>query len=145
LFPPSARRLEESPPPRARAAQAAGGTVLIVDDDEGILDVSREVIARAGFHVLTARGGREALDRVRELGAAAIDAVVLDLAMPDMGGEETFLRLRELGDDLPVILVTGYDADRVAECFAARGLDAFLRKPWEPEELVATVRQVLRR
>ena len=80
-----------------------------------------------------------------ELGAAAVDAVVLDLAMPDMSGEETFLRLRELRADLPVILVSGYDEARVADRFAARGLDAFLGEPWEPEELVAKVQQVLGR
>jgi PAS domain S-box-containing protein len=145
LFPLSARRPAASVTPSARAAQPTGGTVLIVDDDEGILEVAGEVIARAGFRVLKARGGCEALDRVREVGAAAVDAVVLDLAMPDMSGEETFLRLRELRGDLPVILVSGYDAARVADRFAARGLDAFLGKPWEPEELVATIRQVLRR
>ncbi len=145
LFPLSTRRPEAIVPSSARVAQESGGTVLIVDDDEGILEVAGEVIARAGFRVLKARGGLEALDRVRECGALAIDAVVLDLAMPDMSGEETFLRLRELRADLPVILVTGYDAARVADRFAARGLDAFLRKPWEPDELVATVRQVLRR
>jgi PAS domain S-box-containing protein len=145
LFPPSARRLEASAAPRARGAKASGGTVLIIDDDEGILEVAGEVLARAGFRVLKAHGGCDALDRLREAGAATVDAVVLDLAMPDMSGEETFLRLRELRGDLPVILVTGYDAARVADRFAARGLDAFLRKPWEPEELVATVRQVLHR
>ncbi len=84
--------------------------MLLVDDDEGILEVTGEVLVRAGFRVLTARGGREALDRVRAAGVGGIDAVVLDLAMPDMSGEEVFLRLRELRSDLPVILVTGYDA-----------------------------------
>jgi CheY-like chemotaxis protein len=69
--------------------------------------------------------------------------VLLDLAMPDMSGEEAFLRLRERRGDLPVILVTGYDAARVAERFAARGLDAMLRKPWEADELVATVRKLV--
>jgi len=95
--------------------------------------------------VLTAHGGGEALDRVREAGVDGVDAVVLDLAMPDMSGEEAFLRLRELRSDLPVILVTGYDAASVADRFAARGLAAFLHKPWEPEDLVATLRKILPR
>ncbi len=144
LFPPSAaRHPEASATSRTDVSPAVGGTVLIVDDDEGILEVASEVLTRAGFRVLAARGGREALDHVREIGVAAVDAVLLDLTMPDMSGEELFLRLREARSDLPVILVTGYDAARVAERFAARGLDAFLRKPWEPEELVGAIRQVL--
>jgi len=143
LFPPSPRRPEAIPTRRAPAAAANGGTVLLVDDDEGILEVTGAVVARAGFRVLTARGGREALDRLREAGVDGVDAVVLDLAMPDMSGEETFLRLRELRGDLPVILVTGYDAASLADRFAARGLAAFLHKPWEPEDLIATLRKVV--
>ena len=64
--------------------------------------------------------------------------------MPEMSGEELFLRLRELRPDLPVILVTGYDAARAAERFSARGLDGFLHKPWEPEDMVAAVRSAPR-
>jgi PAS domain S-box-containing protein len=143
LFPPSERHPEASATPRVHAA--TGGTVLLVDDDEGILEVTGEVLLRAGFRVLTARGGGEALDRVREAGADGVDAVVLDLAMPDMSGEEAFLRLRELRSELPVILVTGYDAASSADRFAARGLAAFLHKPWEPEDLIATLRKVLPR
>jgi CheY-like chemotaxis protein len=145
LFPPSARPPDASATPRAPAAAVGGGTVLLVDDDEGILEVTGEVLLRAGFRVLTAHGGGEALDRVREAGVDGVDAVVLDLAMPDMSGEEAFLRLRELRSDLPVILVTGYDAASIADRFAARGLAAFLHKPWEPEDLVATLRKIIPR
>ncbi len=60
-----------------------------------------------------------------------------------MSGEETFLLLRELRGDLPVILVTGYDAASLADRFAAHGLAAFLHKPWEPEDLIATLRKVV--
>jgi PAS domain S-box-containing protein len=145
LFPPSARRPEASATPRTPAAAVGGGIVLLVDDDEGILEVTGEVLVRAGFRVLTAHGGGEALDRVREAGVDGVDAVVLDLAMPDMSGEEVFLRLRELRSDLPVILVTGYDAASIADRFAARGLAGFLHKPWEPEDLVATLRKIIPR
>jgi DNA-binding NtrC family response regulator len=145
LFPPSARRPEASATPHAPAAAANGGTVLLVDDDEGILEVTGEVLLRAGFRVLTARGGHEALECVRLAGVDGVDAVVLDLAMPDMSGEEAFLRLSELRSDLPVILVTGYDAASIADRFAARGLAAFLHKPWEPENLIATLHKVLSR
>jgi PAS domain S-box-containing protein len=144
LFPPSVRRPEPREVARPVAMSSRSGTVLIVDDDDGIRELAAEVLARAGFSVLSARGGCEALECLQAFGADRVGVVLLDLAMPDMSGEEAFLRLREFRSDLPVILVTGYDASRVAERFAARGLDALLRKPWEPEDLIAAVRANLR-
>lgn len=143
LFPPSARGPAAVSKVEVVETSSRSGTVLVVDDDDGIRELAGEVLARAGFRVLKASGGREALERVREVGADGVDVVLLDLAMPDMSGEQAFLRLRELRGDLPVILVTGYDAAHIAENFAARGIDALLRKPWEPEDLVITVRKLL--
>jgi hypothetical protein len=59
--------------------------------------------------------------------------------------DETLLALRERRPGLPVILVTGYDAERAAERFAARGLDDFLRKPYDPDQLIGKVRLAVRR
>ena len=139
LFPVSARRPIAIDAKKVASPAPCGGTVLVVDDDEGIRELAGEILGAAGFRVLTASGGHEALERVRAEGAERIDVVLLDLAMPDMSGEEAFLRLREIRGDLPVILVTGYDAGHVAESFAAGGLDGLLRKPWEPEDLVDAV------
>jgi PAS domain S-box-containing protein len=140
LLPPSVRPAAPAPAAPGDLAGAIRGTVLVVDDDEGVRELAREVLERAGFRVRTVGDGRAALELVRAA-PAAIDAVLLDLAMPDMSGEEAFLRLRELRGDLPVVLVTGYDAARAADHFAARGLQGFLRKPWEPEALVEAVQQ----
>jgi DNA-binding response OmpR family regulator len=64
--------------------------------------------------------------------------------MPDLDGEATFLRLRVLRPGLPVVLVSGYDAEQASQRFAAAGLDGFLRKPFEPGELAAAVHVALR-
>jgi DNA-binding response OmpR family regulator len=65
--------------------------------------------------------------------------------MPDLGGEATFLRLRALRPELPVVLVSGYDAEQASQRFAARGLDGFLRKPFEPDEVCAALHAALHR
>jgi PAS domain S-box-containing protein len=143
-FPPSPRVAAEGEVgQRVERTTASRGALLVVDDDAAILDLDREILVRAGYDVLTAPDGGVALELLR--GGTAVDAVVLDLTMPGLGGEETFLQLRQLRPALPVILVSGFDAAHTAERFAAQGLDGFLRKPFEPEDLVAMVGEVLAR
>jgi CheY-like chemotaxis protein len=135
-----ARRFERP----ALAREARRGRLLVVDDDAALRELVAEILTRAGFEVIAADGGQAAIEAVGRA-PERIDAVLLDLAMPQLGGEETFLRLRELAPDLPVILVSGYDAARASLRFAAQGLDEFLHKPFEPEQLVAAVEAALSR
>jgi PAS domain S-box-containing protein len=143
VFAPSVQRALPPPPPLERPP-AKGARVLVVDDDAGVLELASEVLARAGHRVRVASGGIEAIEIVRAA-PDAVDLVVLDVAMPDIGGDEVFLAVRALRADLPVILVTGYDAARASSRVAEHGLDGFLRKPWEPEDLVGAVEQALAR
>jgi PAS domain S-box-containing protein len=129
---------KRGPPP----ASLASGTVLVVDDEEGVLELAQEFLQRAGFDVVAASGGREALEIFRAR-AAEIDAVVLDLIMPDFDGDETLAEIRRVRSDVPVILMTGYVEEKTAEDFAARDVSAFIRKPYEPEALVDSVRASL--
>ena len=142
LLPPSARSVATVPAPVLTADASASGAVLLVDDDDGVLELAREVLERAGYRVLATTSPNEAIERLAD--APDLVAALLDLVMPEMSGEELFLRLREQRPDLPVILVTGYDAARAAERFSARGLDGFLHKPWEPEEMIAAVQRAAR-
>jgi PAS domain S-box-containing protein len=144
LFPPAARAavsVEAEPP--VGAVRPGGGTVLVVDDDASVLELAQEFLRRAGFAVVTAGGGEEAV-ALLAAEPAAIDGVLLDLAMPGMDGEETFLALRALRSDLPVVLVSGYDAQHASLRFGAPGLRHFLSKPYEPAALVAKVEEALR-
>jgi len=72
-----------------------------------------------------------------------IDAVVLDLVMPEMAGDETFDALRQIRPDLPILLVSGYDKEMAGERFLGRGIAGFLYKPYEPEELVERLRSIV--
>ena len=72
-----------------------------------------------------------------------INAVLLDLVMPEMGGEETFDALRRIRPEIPILLLSGYDKQMVSERFLGRGVTSFLYKPYEPEELIERVRSAL--
>jgi CheY-like chemotaxis protein len=128
----------EAPPKEPAPAAASLGRVLLVDDEAFVLEVGAEFLKRAGYEVETASGGREALALLEERGDA-IDAVVLDLVMPELDGEETLRALRRLRPAVPVLLTSGYDEERTAERFDDADIAGFLRKPYEPEELIAKV------
>jgi PAS domain S-box-containing protein len=144
LLPP-ATRTDRSAPSEARPRDTAiqGGTILVVDDEEWVLEVAREFLERSEFDVVTAEGGRKALEILRGDAGKTIDAVVLDLSMPDLGGQETFLEIRALFPDLPVIVVSGFGEETSAGCFPVDEIAAFLCKPYEPEDLIDAIRASL--
>ncbi len=140
LLPRSSRTARiEAPRALQDPCVEGGGTVLVVDDEEGVREVAQEFLQRAGFEVLSAPGGRAALEILRERGAD-VDVVLLDLVMPDMAGEQAFVELRRLRPDLPVVLASGYDPEHAAARFSGRSLSGFVSKPYEPEDLVKSVR-----
>jgi PAS domain S-box-containing protein len=125
------------------AAAIRGGTILVVDDDAGVLELAREFLERSGFNVVTAEDGREALEILRRNAGDKIDAVVLDLTMPDLDGQEAFREIHVLRPRLPVILASGFSEEMAADRFPADQIAAFVSKPYEPEGLVDAVRSSL--
>ncbi|HEX6555396.1 MAG TPA: response regulator transcription factor [Ktedonobacteraceae bacterium] len=116
--------------------------ILIVDDDSRITDLIRRILAYEGYSVAIAATGSEALNRSLE---RPPDLIVLDIMMPGLDGLEVAQRLREAGDNVPILMLTARDtvADRVKGL--ETGADDYLVKPFAPEELVARVKALLRR
>lgn len=118
--------------------------VLVAEDDEDILALIELRLVRAGYEVVTAADGEAAL---REASARRPDVAVLDAMMPKLDGYEVTRRLRGAPrtQHMPVILLTA----RVQEADVARGYDAgaddYLKKPFDPEELLTSVRAALDR
>ena len=118
------------------------GTILLVDDDPHIRRVGSQMLERLGFKVLTAAHGREGLE-VFKANRDQIDCVILDLAMPEMAGDEVFRKLRRLRKDVRVILSSGFNEQDVAQRFAGKGVAGFIQKPYTVHMLRETLNQVL--
>ena len=116
--------------------------VLVVDDEQMLTDLLSMALRMEGWEVRTAGSGFQALQAAREF---APDAMVLDVMMPDLDGMAVLQRLRQSGDDVPVLFLTAKDAvsDRVAGLTA--GGDDYVTKPFSLEEVVARLRGLIRR
>jgi two-component system cell cycle sensor histidine kinase/response regulator CckA len=144
LLPPATHAAVPAPSQsRPRGAPAGGGTILVIDDEEWVLELAQEFLERSEFEVVTAGGGREALEILRGDLGKTIDAVVLDLTMPDLNGQQTFREIRALRPGLPVIVVSGFGEEATADRFPPDEIAAFVRKPYEPEDLVDAIRASL--
>jgi two-component system KDP operon response regulator KdpE len=115
--------------------------ILAVDDEAGILRLIKLELSSQGFRVIVANDGEEALRLAEQ---QRPDIVVLDIVMPEMSGLEVMRRLRER-TSIPVILLTAKDHDEDKVRGLEMGADDYLVKPFNPEELSARVRAVLRR
>lgn len=143
LFPAAPAQAEPTPGPAAPEAPWTGaGTILVVDDEEAVRTLARATLEQHGFGVLTACDGVEGVNIFRDH-VEEIVAVLLDLTMPRMGGEETFRALQHIRSDVRVILSSGYGEEDSINRFLDKGLSGFVQKPYQPRVLIAKLREVL--
>jgi two-component system cell cycle sensor histidine kinase/response regulator CckA len=114
-------------------------TILLVDDESMIRGLGQVVLDRAGFHVLTADDGVEAVE-VFSKEHDRIDLVILDVTMPRMSGRDAFGHLLEIDPSARILFSTGYSDEHIAELEGAVGL---LSKPYRPHELLTAVQSAL--
>jgi len=116
--------------------------ILVVDDEPNIIQLARLYLERDGFAVSSVGNGQKALEAVR---TQHPDLVVLDVMLPLVDGFEVCRRLRAEDNPVPIIMVTARDDDLDKILGLELGADDYLTKPFNPRELVARVRAVLRR
>ena len=117
--------------------------ILIVDDEPDALFILRHVLTRAGYDVVPAYGGADALRKVQR---QDFDLIVTDLAMPDVSGIEVIDRVRHDPEKqlIPILAVTAYLWDNMSQCASQSGCDGFLNKPVNAKDLVREVDKHLR-
>jgi signal transduction histidine kinase/CheY-like chemotaxis protein len=118
-----------------------GSWILLIEEEPEVLELGRAVLEGAGFRVLATDDPREGIALFRAQ-PAQIDAVILDLTMRPLGGEEVLAELRSIRPGLPVLLSTGYGS-RSCEGFAGVEPAALIRKPYTPEDFLEAVRALL--
>ena len=123
-------------------AGPARGLVLVVDDEPAIADVVRRYLERDGYRVALHHNGSAALAAIRRDRPVA---VILDIGLPDLDGVAICQRLRAEGDWTPILFVTARDDDADRILGLEVGADDYLVKPFNPRELMARLRSVLRR
>jgi signal transduction histidine kinase/DNA-binding response OmpR family regulator len=118
------------------------GTILVVDDEEYILNADKAMLNELGYDVLLANGGKEAL-RVFDENKDRVKLLILDLVMPDMGGDIVYDRIKTLRPDIPVILSSGYSIEGQAEAILKKGCDGFIQKPYNLNQLAQKIKEIL--
>ncbi len=119
-------------------------TILVVDDESHMLDTIQFILQSNGYLTVTARGGAEALERLSSLRAEGrrVDLILTDIQMPGPTGLELIELFREAGEQAPVLVMTGYNDQETTRRLRERGIEHFLDKPFEEEELLRRVRRL---
>lgn len=115
-------------------------SVLVIDDEEAVRNVLKRALEREEFQVETMASGEEALTT---LSGGMPDVIILDLKMPGMDGPEVLKHIRELREDVPVIILTAFPESTLMERAMQYGPITLLSKPASPDLVVATVRKAL--
>ena len=135
---PDARQVSDQPaPPRG-----GNETILIVEDDEGVRRLVKNILQRHGYGVLDANNGTEAL-RIAKQHDGPIDLLLSDVVMPGMSGMHVWSQLKAAREHLRVLFVSGYAGSSIPDLTFVKSMGRFLQKPFTPNELAATVREVL--
>lgn len=119
-------------------------TILMVDDDDRVREMGREMMEMAGYSVLTACNGEEALERYAAL-RDEIDIVILDLIMPGMGGKRCLEELLRIDPHVRVVLASGFSSTGLDHELEGGGGRGFISKPYDSKEILGAIRTVLDR
>ena len=147
LFPKTTARAVESgqvPAPSDRPMPSPQSrTVLVVDDEQPVLSVTGRILTKAGYRIITATDGAQAIACVKEH-RDELDAIILDMAMPNMSGPEALKHIHKIIPDIPVIIASGFSEEEVQSEFRHCHVAAILQKPYSADILLRQLAQSMR-
>lgn len=132
----------ESATGRARTIGPESGTILLVDDDPTVRQVGQLMLQRLGFSVREAVDGVSAIDIFRRH-ADRIDCILLDLTMPNLNGEKTYLELQRIRPGVPTVIMSGFSAEEINDRFPDEARVEFLQKPFQLDALSRCLQRAL--
>ena len=116
-------------------------TVLVIDDQEIVRSVSRTILEKAGYDVLTTATGQQGIELYKKH-QCHINCVVLDINMPDMDGTIVLEKLKEIQPEVSVLLMSGYHIESLASQYDIEGICGCIQKPFQKEDLLNAIRSV---
>ncbi len=140
---PESSRIQFAHAKQAERKRLHSPTIMVVDDEEAICRVYKEMLERAGYTIIVAKNGRDALELFQS-DPDAVDLIITDIEMPEMNGDQFINEVLHLRPEMPFIICSGYcdrNADHVHQAPGARKV--FLHKPCSLSELTGTVREQL--
>ena len=142
LFPVIAGPAASIVPAAPEKNLAGDETILVIDDEDTVRQAAKSALESYGYKVVVAANGKEGVRLFRELGGE-IDAVLLDMTMPVMSGEEALARLKNIQADIPVVLSSGYEEADATRRFTGKGLAGFIQKPYAAAGLAEKIKIAL--
>jgi len=118
--------------------------VLVIDDESAILELTRDILTEYNYQVFTASTGEDGLKILKEY-KTDIDIILLDIMMPGMGGKETLFKIKKDYPNIPILLVTGFAADKVAQELLRKGAAGILLKPYRQTQLLKAIDNILKK
>ena len=142
LFPAAKRGQTDQPRASVESGLFGSGIILVVDDEPTVRNTARFTLERYGYRVLQAEDGQQAIDISASM-AGQIQAALLDLTMPVMGGEEALRHLKEIDPQVRVILSSGFNEVEATQRFTGKGITGFIQKPYTAVALARKVKAAI--
>ena len=143
FFPAAVSSTQAQTQPEPDAGQGGGRHILFVDDESVITDMSCRILRRAGFHPTCFQDSRQAFERF-QTAPDRYDLLITDQAMPHLTGLELARLILRIRPDMPVIMTSGHSTQETIEEAEALGIHHYLKKPFTPQELIGSIRKVLK-
>lgn len=143
-FPVYSAVIDEIAARRRTARSMPGSTILLIDDEPVVREMWVDFLGHRGYHVITAEDGLEGIERFKSL-RDGIDLVILDLIMPNLGGNETLAALRKIDPMVKVLITSGYSENGQAGRIVDMGIDGFIQKPTRLTHLEEEIVRILKK